>query len=244
MSNDDNITEDQPRLRVIEGGAEAEPKKEKKQASIVKYRPPPTVIKFPLKYTAPDGSIWWPEMKLNWDKTKWVPTPTCLNIRLVLIAAVRRARRPGTKFDQILTLEGPEGLNKSTAIKVLAGEENFSDTTILGMSDKQQMENVRGVWLYEIADLSGIKRAEVEAVKAFASRTSDKARPAYGRCVVDQPRRCVFFATTNERTYLKSQTGNCRFWPVQVGNIDIESLQRDRDHLWAEAAYYEKQGAS
>jgi hypothetical protein len=45
--------------------------------------------------------------------------------RLMLIASVRRARAPGCKFDQICVLEGEEGLNKSTAIKILAGEENF-----------------------------------------------------------------------------------------------------------------------
>lgn len=149
--------------------------------------------------------------------------------RATLIAAVRRIRQPGCKFDHILTLEGPEGKGKSTAIAVLAGVENFSDQTILSQSDKEQQELLRGIWLYEIADLAGLRRAEVEKVKAFASRTHDRARPAYGRRRVDAPRRCIFVATTNEDEYLKSPTGNRRFWPVAVGSIDIEGLRRDRD---------------
>lgn len=162
--------------------------------------------------------------------------------RSTLIVAVRRIRQPGCKFDHILTLEGPEGKGKSTAIAVLAGVENFSDQTILSQSDKEQQELLRGIWLYEIADLAGLRRAEVEKVKAFASRTHDRARPAYGRRRVDAPRRCIFIATTNEDEYLKSQTGNRRFWPVAVGSIDIEGLRRDRDQLWAEAAKAERDG--
>jgi len=131
---------------------------------------------------------------------------------------------------------------KSTAILTLAAEENFSDQTILTASDREVQELVRGVWLYEIADLAGMKRADVEKIKAFASRTHDRARPAYGRRRVDAPRRCTFAATTNEDQYLQSQTGNRRFWPVRTGNIDIEALKRDRDQLWAEAAEIEAAG--
>ena len=191
---------------------------------------------------------------LDWDGTprldKWVVTylgaaDTRLNRamgKLTLVAGVRRVRNPGCKFDHILTLEGGEGTMKSTSIVTLAGVENFSDQTILTASDKEQQELVRGIWIYEIADLAGMKRAEVEKIKAFASRTHDRARPAYGRRRVDAPRRCIFIATTNEDEYLQSQTGNRRFWPLKTGTIDIDALRRDRDQLWAEAAEVEAKG--
>jgi predicted P-loop ATPase len=164
--------------------------------------------------------------------------------RLILVASVRRARQPGCKFDQIAVLEGPEGKGKPSAIEALAGKENFSDQTILGLRDKEQQEAAAGVWLYEIADLAGMSRADVDKTKAFASRQADRARPAYGRKRVDQPRRCIFIATTNNDTYLKSQTGNQRFWPVKTGHVDLKALRRDRDQLWAEAAQVEATGAS
>src|SRR5262245_55213797 len=168
--------------------------------------------------------------------------------RIALIAQVRRARDPGCKFDQIIVLESAEGKNKSTALQILAGgPDNFSDQTILGRSDKEQQELLRGVWLYEIADLSNMVKSEVEHVKAFASRTHDRARPAFGHFRVDLPRRGVIWATTNNSEYLKSQTGNRRFWPIPVAvvrPIDIESLARDRDQLLAEAAALEEQGHS
>jgi hypothetical protein len=164
--------------------------------------------------------------------------------RLTLIAMVRRARRPGCKFDQIIVLEGKEGTLKSSALAVLAGTpENFSDQTLLGLKDREQQEQLRGRWVFEISDLSGIRHAEVEHVKAFASRSHDRARPAYGRTLIEMPRRCVIFGTTNDDTYLKSRTGNRRFWPIKTGTIDLDLLIRDRDQLFAEAVTLEAQGA-
>ena len=85
--------------------------------------------------------------------------------RLLLVAAVRRVRQPGCKFDQIGVLEGPEGTGKSKALETIAGRENFSDQTILSQSDKEQQELLRGVWIYEIAELAGMRRSEVEKQK-------------------------------------------------------------------------------
>jgi predicted P-loop ATPase len=164
--------------------------------------------------------------------------------RKFLIAAVRRARVPGCKFDNITVLEGPEGKLKSTAISVLAGDAFFSDQSVLGARDKEVQEQLSGIWMHESADLTGLKKAEVNHVKAFASRQSDRARPAYGRVLERKPRRGVLTATTNDEVYLQSDTGNRRFWSLAVGDIDIEALRRDRLQLLGEAAFYESEGES
>ena len=59
-----------------------------------------------------------------------------------------------------------------------------------------------------------MKKAEVETVKAFASRQVDRARPAYGHFLKKQPRHSIEVGTTNSDEYLQSQTGNRRFWPM------------------------------
>lgn len=158
-------------------------------------------------------------------------------VRKTMIAAVARARVPGVKFDTIPVLEGPEGWNKSSAWAVLAGEGNFSDASILGHNGREVQEQLADVWIHENAELAGMKKAEVEVVKAFASRQEDRARPAYGHYLVAQPRRSIEVGTTNSRAYLHSPTGNRRFWPLRMERrIDLDKLRRERLQLWGEAA--------
>jgi hypothetical protein len=155
--------------------------------------------------------------------------------RKVLIAAVQRARKPGCKFDHIMVLEGPQGSGKSSAIKILAGD-FFSDAEIIGQNGREVMELCGGVWLYEISELEGLGKRDVAHVKAFCSRTHDKARPAYGYATVERGRTCIFIGSTNGTDYLADETGNRRFWPVTTGKINLAALEQDRDQLWAEAA--------
>jgi predicted P-loop ATPase len=166
-------------------------------------------------------------------------------MRKTLIAAVRRARRPGCKFDNITVLESEEGWNKSTFWRVLAGDENFKDEPILGLGSREVQEQLSDIWVHESADLAGMRKAEVEKVKAFASRQEDCARAAYGYFPKRQPRHAINVATTNAETYLQSQSGNRRFWPLKVlKRIDVEKLERSRLQLWGEAATLEAKGES
>jgi predicted P-loop ATPase len=165
--------------------------------------------------------------------------------RITLIAAVRRVRQPGCKFDQMLILEGEQGGGKSTLVRTLAvRDEWFADEAPLGADGKLAIEMLTGKWLIESAELKSLKNSEVEHVKAFLSRQSDRGREAYGHLVSEVPRQCIFIGTTNSDRYLMDPTGNRRFWSVKVGRIDVEGLKRDRDQLWAEAAYWEAKDES
>jgi predicted P-loop ATPase len=150
-----------------------------------------------------------------------------------LISAVARVMRPGCKADGVLILEGQQGIGKSTALRVLAGDW-FGDA-LPPMASKDASSYLRGAWIIELSELSAMSRADVESIKAFLSRSEERFRPAYGRYEITVPRQCIFAGTTNQSSYLHDATGNRRFWPVTVGSIDIKRLEADRDQLLAEA---------
>ena len=160
-------------------------------------------------------------------------------------AAVARVMRPGVKYDYVLTLIGPEGIGKSSLIRAMGRDEWFDDS-LTSIEGKDGMEQIRGKWLVEFGELTNYKKSTSEAYKAFISKQEDSYRPAYGRKTETYPRQCVFFATTNERAFLKGDTGNRRFWTVECGleepTQDVWSdLEENVDQLWAEAVYYWKQ---
>ena len=150
-----------------------------------------------------------------------------------LISAIARIYKPGTKADCCLILEGKQGIRKSTALKVLAGDWFTDEIAELGSKDAAMQ--TRGVWIIEIAELDSMSKAEVGKIKGFMSRATDRFRPPYGRRLVDSPRQCIFAGSVNHTTYLRDETGGRRFWPVSCGEIRIDDLRRDRDQLWAEA---------
>jgi putative DNA primase/helicase len=162
---------------------------------------------------------------------------------LWLISAVARIMRPGAKADHMLILEGPQGIRKSTALKVLASDAWFTDE-LADLGSKDAAQQMRGVWIIEMAELDAIGRTETSRIKAFLSRTTDRYRPPYERYVVTVPRQCVFAGSVNPDTYLRDETGNRRFWPLRCGEIDLDALRRDRDQLWAETVARFNAGAA
>ncbi len=162
--------------------------------------------------------------------------------KAALVAAVRRVRQPGYKFDSIIVLEGRQGIGKSTLVKELAGENWFSDSLQIGTDPKATIEQTAGKWICEFAELSGHRKKEQQTVKAFLSRTTDSAALKYERRAVDVPRQFICIATVNDAKYLTDTTGNRRYWCVPVSKIDIPGIRRDRDQIWAEAAYLESEG--
>jgi len=167
--------------------------------------------------------------------------------RMFLVGMIARIMKPGCQMDYTLILEGPQGLRKSSACRVLAGGRYFSDNLPpIRDASKDLSQHLAGKWLIELAELSATSRADCEALKAFLTRAEEAYRPAYGRNEITQPRQCVLVGTTNRKEYLRDSTGDRRFWPVKCGvngePIDIESLRDHRDQLFAEAFHLYQRG--
>jgi putative DNA primase/helicase len=177
------------------------------------------------------------------DDNKYVRTVT----RKVLCAAIKRIYEPGIKFDYILVLNGPQGIGKSTFISKLGGEWYSDSLNLSDMNDKTAAEKLQGYWILEIGELAGMKKADIDKVKAFISRQDDKYRASFGRRVTPHPRQCIFFGTTNsENGFLRDITGNRRFWTIKApgtGKLKPWNISKDDvGQIWAEAMYYVKQG--
>lgn len=195
---------------------------------------------------------------LEWDKTKRVDTLLIdyfgaedsiyshEAIRKMLVGAVGRILRPGIKFDLVLTIVGEQGTGKSTLVKKL-GRQWFSDT-FMTVHGKEALEQIQGAWLIEMAELSGLRKAEVEAVKHFISKQEDTFRPAYARASETYLRQCVFVGTTNNKDFLRDPSGNRRFIPVDTDmykatkDVFTELTEIEVDQIWAEAVTLFKGG--
>jgi putative DNA primase/helicase len=167
------------------------------------------------------------------------------SIRKMLVGSVARIFVPGIKFDLSMVIVGPQGCFKSSFIKILGGDW-YSDT-FMTVHGKEAFEQIQGVWLMEIAELSGFRKADAEAVKHFLTKQEDSFRAAYGRTIETLKRQTTFWPTSNKKEIFNDPTGNRRFIPNEVIVSDvlkhvIDDLPVERDQIWAEAVALFKKG--
>ena len=157
-----------------------------------------------------------------------------------LIGAVARIYHPGCKMDNVLILEGRQGLRKSTSVKTLFGE--WFDDSPIPLGEKDSYQNIQGIWCHELAELDSFNKAESTTAKNFFGQTRDRYRPSYGHRAEDFPRQTVFVGTTNQDEYLKDYSGNRRYWPVKCRTVNLDLLEQQREQLLAEAVHCYQSG--
>ena len=155
-----------------------------------------------------------------------------------LVAAVRRAIYGGIKWDNMPILIGPQGVGKSTFLKIL-GMDWYNDS-LVNVEGKDACELIQGSWILEMGELSSLRKSELNLVKNFLSRTDDIFRASYGRRAQKYPRRCAFFGTANDTNFLRDETGNRRFWPIDCfiykpKKSIFNDLKDELEQIWAEA---------
>jgi putative DNA primase/helicase len=165
-------------------------------------------------------------------------------IRKQLVASVARVYNPGVKYDMVLVLCGKaQGTGKSSFIDWLG--KGWASDSFMGWTGKESMEQLHGVWLMEIAELSGFKKADLESIKHYITKREDQFRPAYGRTTETYPRQTVFWGTTNTKDFLRDSE-NRRFNPIDVHDIKVvdnpKMLKVFSDgeflhQIWAEAVH-------
>ena len=155
-----------------------------------------------------------------------------------MCGAVARIIKPGIKFDYMLVLTGEQGIQKSSFFRLLA-KDWFTDS-IQDVEGNQAIEKLMNSWIIEFGELQAFNRAESNAIKRFVTSQEDRTRLAFAKRTSYLKRQCVFAGTTNKSEFLKDETGNRRFWPVEVKKEGrtkdvFKDLVEERDQIWAEA---------
>lgn len=155
--------------------------------------------------------------------------------RCFMVSCIARVFRPGCKVDTTLILVGLQGAHKSTALRVLALDDEWFADTEPG-EGKDFLQNLPGKWIYELAEIDHFLRGrDASRIKSVLSSQNDHYRGSYGVYASGHPRQTVFVGSTNKANFLVDDTGNRRFWPVTIGEIDLAALRADVEQLWAEA---------
>ena len=174
--------------------------------------------------------------------------------RYPYLGIIQRTFQPGSKLDETPILLGPSGIGKSAwAENILpewALEDLFGNTVDFSkMHHKEICEAVIGCVLVELAELAGMRKADVNNLKAFMTRRFDKFRPAYARDVKKVARRFVPIGTSNDSgSALPNDAGGGlarRFVIIELETgTNIEKfMKKYRLQLWAEALHRYKKGA-
>lgn len=128
--------------------------------------------------------------------------------------AIARVYKPGIKFDMVPVISGKQGLGKSTLIAKIFPTYVDDSLKNLGKT-KDDYQKLTGAWIFELGELSAMSKTDIELTKGFISATKDRYRSSYGRITEVHQRKCVFIGTSNDLQYLKDETGNRRFYPIE-----------------------------
>lgn len=153
-----------------------------------------------------------------------------------LLASLTRLFDNGIKFDEMIILQGGQGIGKSTTLQRLSLG-YYTDITEK-ISDEVTFKVLR-TWLVELSELSTMVKTDSDTFKAWLSATKDTVRKRYATDPTDHPRTFAVLGTTNNKEILKDRTGNRRYWLMycekdrikhSIWNLDYEYILQ----LWSE----------
>ena len=172
----------------------------------------------------------------NWTLAQWGSV-------YILLGTIQRSYEPGVKLDEMLVIIGPPGIGKSTLLRHLLPphlQTLFSDGLDLAADAKERVESLQGRAIVEIGEMAGARRADLESLKTFLSRTDDgNVRLAYRHNPEPMPRMANLVGTADRSDPLPDDANVRRFVPVSLEDGDPAMLRTfiddHREQLWAEA---------
>lgn len=165
---------------------------------------------------------------------------TVLMRKWLLSAAAAVLVPTGFKCRGVLTLQGAQGIGKTSWVKSLVTDAKLRDDVVkldhhLDAGNKDTILGAITNWIVEIGELESSFRKDIARLKGFLTTDADRVRRPYGRRESEYPRRTVFLATVNDANFLTDTTGNSRWWVIAVRELNYEHGV-DMQQLFAQLA--------
>lgn len=182
------------------------------------------------------------------EKPDYPKTLKEIVIRKWLLSATAAALVPtGFKCRGVLTLQGPQGVGKTSWVKSLVTDAKLRDDVVkldhhMDVGNKDTILGAIGHWLVEIGELESSFKKDIARLKGFLTSDSDRVRRPYDRRESEYPRRTVFLATVNDANFLTDPTGNTRWWVIPVQDLDFQH-DIDMQQVFAQLAVDLENGA-
>jgi predicted P-loop ATPase len=165
--------------------------------------------------------------------------------KIWFVAAVKRIFEPGCKFDNMIVLQGEQGIGKSSICDKISLK--YSNNISLNeIGHKDLINKLNRTWIAVVDELDSFNKKEMSNIKTFISNTKDTARLAFGKNAETYSRHCVFIGSTNDTTFLRDNTSlvERRFWVIKCNKTNRDGRVFDIltddyvSQLWAESVYY------
>ncbi len=160
------------------------------------------------------------------------------HFRKWLVRTIKCALEPGYSNKQAFVLSHPgQNSGKTTWCRFLCPPELSEYMAEDISNDKDARIQLCRNFLYNLDELAVLSKKDVNALKAFFSKTFINERLPYDRKNTTLPRICSFVGSTNMSSFLNDETGSVRWLCFELkGRIDFAySKEVDIDRVWSQA---------
>lgn len=144
----------------------------------------------------------------------------------------------------VLLLAGEQGIGKTRWLGSLLPSEMFVEGVAIGGGASAERDALQTATSGLVAELGEIdatfRKADVSHLKNLITRQMDNYRAAYARKHTRAARRTVFCGSVNVNEVLQDNTGNSRYWPIEMDALD-PGHGIDMRQLWLEVGTWDEQ---
>lgn len=175
------------------------------------------------------------------------PTSKPLAARLVhkwMLQGVGALMEPdGLTATGMLVLAGPQFAGKTWWVRHLVPVPGATaEGVTIDPSEKDSLLRAIATFITEVGEMDGtMRKADIAVFKGFVTNNVDEVRLPYARRASYFKRRTILVGTVNGTGFLVDETGNRRFWAIDVLRCHVLDAETMRQ-VWAQYLHLYRQG--